>query len=262
MSEGSRALRDLPLSTAAVAMLVPASLCALYLWSSTPTLPSPHALHSLDPHGIVRPFAFLLAWLLMTGAMMLPSALPFFATVDRMASRPPARPGAGALAAIGYLGVWCVVGVAALAANVAAGRYLLPWAGARAGAWIIGGCLLASGLYGLSPLATACLRACRRPFGFLARHWHGGRGTRWQAVRIGIAYGISCVGCCVPMIGLMFVVGMGNLAAVILLGVLMTVMKSRSAAGPRLAQAVAVATSCAGAAVMIGWLPLLPYHHH
>jgi predicted metal-binding membrane protein len=64
------------------------------------------------------------------------------------------------------------------------------------------------------------------------------------------------------MIGLMFVVGMGNLAAVILLGVLMTVMKSRSAAGPRLAQAVAVATSCAGAAVMSGWLPLLPYHHH
>lgn len=261
MSAWSRALREVPAPVAAVAMLVPASLLALYLWGSTPSLASPHDLHSLDGAAVARPFVFLIGWMLMTGAMMLPSALPLFATVEGMAVRQSGRHGAGASAAAGYLGVWGVVGLAAWLTSAAAGAWLLPHAGARTAAWILGGSLIGAGLYGLSPLASACLRACRRPFGFLARHWHGRSGPHRQAARIGLAYGISCVGCCVPMIGLMFVVGMADLAGVIALGVLMAVMKGSAVVGPRVARLMAVATVCAGAAVAAGWLPVAAYHH-
>lgn len=262
VNQRPRALRDVSASVAAVAMLVPASLFGLYLWGSTPSLPSPHELHSLSGGALVRPFAFLIAWMLMTGAMMLPSALPLFATVDGMGARLSGRHGAGASAAAGYLAVWGGVGLVAWAASAAAGAYLLPYAGARVATWVIGGSLIGAGIYGLSPLAGACLRACRRPFGFLARHWHARSGAHRQAARIGVAYGVSCVGCCVPMIGLMFVVGMANLAVVIALGVLMAIMKGSALGGPRVAQLVAVAVTCAGAAELFGWLPLLTYHHH
>lgn len=257
-----RTWRDVSPSLAAVAMLVPASFLGLYLWESTPWLTSPHALHRFGADTLARPVAFLAAWILMTGAMMLPSALPLFVALDRIAGGQPGRRGAAAFAVAGYFGIWGLVGLAAWAASAAAGAYLIPHAGPAVASRVLGGALIGAGLYGLSPLASACLRACRRPFGFFARYWQGGSGARWQAARIGVAYGVSCVGCCIPMIGLMFIVGMANLAVIIPLGVLMVVMKGSAVAGPRLAQSVAVAIICVGAAVLVGWLPLIAHSHH
>ena len=123
-----------------------------------------------------------------------------------------------------------------------------------------GGALVLAGVYGLSPLAGACLRACRRPFGFLARHWRGGSRPGLQAARIGAAYGVSCVGCCVPMVGMMFIVGMSNIAIVIAMGVVMVLMKS-SVVGIRVAQLLSLALVVAGVAVALGWLDVAPHQH-
>jgi predicted metal-binding membrane protein len=243
-----------------ILMLTPVSLLLLYLWTTTPSLTSPHASHSLGTGGITRSAAFLTAWMLMTAAMMLPSAMPLLVSLDRIARNHSSRHAIPVLATLAYLGVWELVGIAASTTSAAAEAYLVPRASTQVVSRIAGGCLALAGFYGLSPLASACLRACRRPFGFLARYWRGGSGARLQAARIGAAYGVSCVGCCVPMLGIMFVVGMANIAIVIAMGVLMVIMKT-SIVGTRVAHLLAIALICAGVAFGFAWLPLVPHHH-
>jgi predicted metal-binding membrane protein len=250
----------LSLPLVAIAMTAPAALLVLYLWNTHPSGASPHELHQPAAVILGRLAVFLAAWLLMTAAMMLPSAMPLLVSLDRMTRSHAEGARAPAVAAIAYLGVWMVVGCAVWAGGAGAQTYLLPRVSEHAASWIAGGALILAGVYGLSPLASACLRACRRPFGFLARHWRGGSRASVQAARIGAAYGVSCVGCCVPMIGLMFVVGMANIALVIAMGVLMVAMKS-SSVGTRVSQVLSMALIGAGVAMGFAWLPVPPGHH-
>jgi predicted metal-binding membrane protein len=55
--------------------------------------------------------------------------------------------------------------------------------------------LAPAGLYQLTPVKRRCLTACRMPRGFVYPHWSGGHPAG-DALRIGLAYGRSCVGCC------------------------------------------------------------------
>ncbi|HYI14112.1 MAG TPA: DUF2182 domain-containing protein [Thermomicrobiales bacterium] len=250
----SRAVRNAPPSLLAVALMAPVSLLLLYLWSTTPSGSSSHALHAADAATLLRPIVFLAAWMLMTAAMMLPSAMPLLVSLDRIARNQPGRHEIPVLAALAYLGIWGLVGVVVWATSAAADAFVLPNASAQVVSGLAGGGLILAGLYGLSPLAGACLRACRRPFGFLARYWRGGANVRLQAGRIGAAYGISCVGCCVPMLGIMFVVGMANIAIVIAMGILMVIMKA-STVGTRVAQVLSIWLIGVGVVIGFAWLP-------
>jgi predicted metal-binding membrane protein len=252
----SRVSRNVRPSLITVAMIVALSLMVLYLWNTAPSLTS----HPTASGTLTRVVVFLSSWMVMTAAMMLPSAMPLLVLLDRVARNQSSRHEVPVLAALAYLIVWEFVGIAVLATSAAAEAYLLPRASTQVVSWLAGGCLVLAGLYGLSPMASACLRACRRPFGFLARYWRGGSGARLQAARIGAAYGVSCVGCCVPMLGIMFVVGMANIAIVIAMGVLMVIMKS-SLVGTWVAHLMAIAVIGAGVAVGFAWLPLLPHYH-
>lgn len=245
----SRATRNARPSLVAIALIAPVSLLVLYLW------PSSHSMH-----GPARPFVFLAAWMLMSAAMMLPSAMPLLASLDRMARNQPRPHEIPMFAALAYLAVWGVVGIAAWGTSAASQAYLLPRVSTQVVSAIAGGALVLAGLYGLSPLAGACLRACRRPFGFLARYWTGGSSARLQATRIGLAYGVSCVGCCVPMLGMMFVVGMANMVIVIAMGVVMVIMKT-SAIGTWVAHLLSIALVVVGVAIGFGWLPFVTAHH-
>jgi predicted metal-binding membrane protein len=263
----SRTTRNLGPSLFVIATTSVVSLVVLYLWRTTPTPTSPqgptvsaHGAHAVDTGAVTRPIIFLAAWMLMTAAMMLPSAMPLLASLDRMTRHRSTWRTLPLFAALAYLSVWGLVGVAALAVNALVDAHLLRHTSSQVDSRLAGGGLVLAGLYGLSPLARSCLRACRRPFGFLARHWRGGPGVRLQAARIGAAYGVSCVGCCVPMIGIMFVVGMSNIAIVVALGVVMVVMKS-SAVGTRVAQVLSIALVVAGVAVGLEWLQLMPHQH-
>jgi len=255
----ARALRHAPPSLIAVAMMAPVSLLTLQLWSMTPSGLSPDALGSQSDAALVRPIVFLVAWVLMTAAMMLPSAMPLLVALDRMTQNQPGRHTIPVFAAVAYLGIWGLVGIAVWTSSAAATAFILPRAPGHVVTRIVGGCLVLAGLYGLSPLAGACLRACRRPFGFLARYWQGGSGARVQAARVGASYGISCVGCCVPMLGVMFVVGMANLAIVIAMGILMVIMKA-SSVGTRVAHVLAIWLIGVGIAVGLAWVPLVSHH--
>lgn len=253
-------LRNLRPPLVAVAMMAPAALLVLYLWHSTPSAAPEHAMHLQSGGAWTRLVVFLTAWMLMTAGMMLPSAMPLLTSLDRIARNHARRHEIPVFATLAYLGIWGIVGLAAWVVSSASEAYIVPNVDSRTVSWLAGGGLILAGAYGLSPLASACLRACRRPFGFLARYWRGGSAVRLQAARIGAAYGISCVGCCVPMIGLMFVVGMANIAIVISMGVLMVLMKT-SATGTRVARLLAYVLIGAGAAISFAWLPLSPHQH-
>ncbi|MFC0341185.1 DUF2182 domain-containing protein [Paracoccus niistensis] len=194
-------------------------------------------------------FAWL--WSLMVGAMMLPSALPFLEVL--------ARVGGSAAAGFGGAGFWA----AWLAAGAAFSTLLLvlesplgtlPPGGAER---LAAGVLVVSALYQISPLASVCQRACRNPFGLVARHWSGTEGRTGAAFRCGWSYGITCVGCCIPMIGVMALVGMADPRWIFVLAAMTAGLKNPRW-GPRLTAPVFLVLLGAAVAIVAGyWTPEL-----
>ena len=189
---------------------------------------------------------FLASWTLMTGAMMLPSSLPFLQAVHRVG-------GAAASTAAGtaFSVMWLAVGVLQCLLLWAAGGMLARLAPEQA-EQLAGASLLAAALYQVSPLAAACQRACAQPFAILARHWHGVGSQRRDALAAGLHYGLSCVGCCLPMIVVMFVVGVHDPAWIFGMALLMGLQK-HATWGVLIARPAAVALTVAGVAIGGGW---------
>ncbi len=244
-----------------IAMIAPLSLLTLWLWSTTPNLPPlSHGMRPLGMGDFTWFVIFLTGWILMTAAMMLPSAMPLLIALDRVARGQHNRQQLPFIAALAYFSVWGLVGIILWISNVAAETSMIHCLDINVKAGLAGSGLVLAGLYGLSPLANSCLRACQRPFGFLARYWQGSHNTRRQAAMIGSAYGLSCIGCCVPMIGIMFVVGMGHMAIVIAMGVVMYMMK-RSNSKTSISMLLALLLIVSGVLIGMGWIPLASHHH-
>ena len=187
---------------------------------------------------------FLAGWMLMSTAMMLPTALPLVALLERAGGSPCALVGA-----LAFLAVWFSLGPAIwLASSTVAGL----WGPETTEAALFrGAALIIAGVYQLSPLARRCLDACRRPFGFLARHW-GATGSRLSdAAAIGAAYGFSCVGCCAALMVVMVLVGCTDLAWMLALGLVMALQK-HAPFGRRLVLPVGITLLAAGLAVVSG----------
>jgi predicted metal-binding membrane protein len=151
---------------------------------------------------------FLVTWLVMMVAMMFPSVVPItlaFASVTR--SR-----GEGLLPAAvfvaGYLFVWTAAGVAPLGA-----LRLLNQVWMAPPAWLprLGGVvIIVAGIYQFTPLKNACLGACRTPLDFVVSHDFGGGLA--SAIRAGASYGLYCLGCCWPLMAILAVLGLMNIA--------------------------------------------------
>jgi predicted metal-binding membrane protein len=157
-------------------------------------------------------------WAVMMTAMMLPSATPLillYAAAARRSAEPddPARR-VYALAA-GYLAVWslfCIV-LTVLQRVLASGLVLTPMmepASSTTGAVLLG----IAGLYQLTPLKRACLRACRSPLAFMVQRWRAGAA---DAFRLGAGHGTHCVGCCWALMLILFAGGVMNLAVILTL---------------------------------------------
>jgi predicted metal-binding membrane protein len=84
----------------------------------------------------------------------------------------------------------------------------------RAFAYGVAAILLAAGVFQLSPLKQACLRACRSPLGFLLGHWRAGlRGS----LALGWAHALFCLGCCWALMVVLVAAGAMGLAWVLLI---------------------------------------------
>src|SRR5690606_35995427 len=85
-----------------------------------------------------------------------------------------------------------------------------------------GALLVAAGIYQLTPLKDLCLGKCRNPVQFFMTHWRPGAAG---ALRMGIAQGAYCVGCCWLLMLLLLAAGVMNLAWVALIAAFVFVEK-------------------------------------
>lgn len=152
-------------------------------------------------------------WVLMSGAMMMPTALPAFATYDDLGHA--TSTGFWRLVA-GYMSVW--IGFSVLAGLMQAALFATGLIGAlgQSLSVVFTAMLLAgAGAYQFSPLKDACLSRCRAPLSFFVQHWAEGP---W---RNGLRLGLDCLGCCWALMLLAFAGGTMNLG---FMGLAMLVM--------------------------------------
>jgi predicted metal-binding membrane protein len=199
---------------------------------------------------LLRAGLYVLGWLLMTVAMMLPTVLPLLAIFRRLVAARAERAQYLALCVLGYLGVWMAFGVVAHGADLVVHEATERIAWLEDNAWAIGAAtLLAAGAFQFTALKYRCLDKCRTPLSFVMEHWRG-RRERWNAFWLGAHHGIFCVGCCWALMLIMFGVGIGNVGWMLALGAVMVIEKNVSW-GRRIGRPLGVALLAWGLAVAL-----------
>lgn len=142
--------------------------------------------------------AFIAAWLLMIAAMMLPTVLPVLRSLDTGAAR----------FLLAYAAGWFGFGLAALAGDAAVHRIVDSWAWLGAHPQLVAaGALFLAGIYQLSPFKRRWLDEVHR-------------------VRTTRRYTTACLGCCGGLMFVMFAVGVGSIAWMVLLTATMITEKA------------------------------------
>jgi predicted metal-binding membrane protein len=200
--------------------------------------------------GMAAPL-FLATWVAMMVAMMFPAAAPMILLFDRVerGKREAGRSYVPTMYFVGaYLAIWTVFGVLAFA--LAGGVERL----ATDADWItedwarIGGVLLiVAGIYQLTPLKDVCLSKCQSPISFLMTSWRDGKVG---AVQMGLLHGAYCVGCCWLLFVILLPLGVMNVAAMIVIALLVFGEKTLPL-GHRLARVAAVVLVVYGAVVLL-----------
>jgi predicted metal-binding membrane protein len=167
---------------------------------------------------------FVLAWQLMIAAMMLPSSLPMIRSFRIAASARPRPERALAALVAGYALVWSAFGLAAFIGDIGLHRLAHDWAWLDAHQYVIAGsALLLAGAFQFSDLKDRCLSECRHPGTFLVQHYDRGSAA---ALRLGLAHGRFCVGCCWALMLVGFAAGVASLWWMAALTAVMVVEKT------------------------------------
>jgi len=182
---------------------------------------------------------FLLLWLAMMAAMMLPSVAPVAVTWARGIG----RQSSGWTRALrtteflgGYLLAWTAFGLVAYGGLALTGD--LVDRDPQAGKWIGAAAFALAGLYQLGPLKYVCLRHCRSPMAQLM-HYAGFRPPV-RDLRVGAHHGGYCVGCCWALMVVLVPLGVMNVAAMAGIAVVIFLEKLWRR-GPQLARVAGVA---------------------
>jgi len=193
-------------------------------------LPSGEALMlpALEPWSRVEFALVFVMWAVMMVGMMLPSAAPMvliYARVGRQAATQGKPFAAAAWFLAGYLLVWSGFSLLATLAQWALDRGALLDARMTASNRVLGGgVLVLAGVYQWTALKDACLRQCQTPFAFIQKYG-GFRGDARGALRLGLLHGAWCVGCCWPLMALLFVGGVMNVLWIAALAILVLAEK-------------------------------------
>ena len=188
---------------------------------------------------------FVVAWVAMMAAMMLPAIVPVVRLYSLAAAKGRVAPSPFFAAA--YLVVWGALAVPAYVAwrnlegPIADGA---AWAGRLAG-----GVLVAAAVWQLTPLKSMCLRHCRSPLSFFMQYG-GGAARRFGAFRMGAAHGLFCVGCCWALMAVLVALGTMNLVWMAILAGLIFLEKN-ARAGERIATTGAAAFAVVGVALLV-----------
>jgi len=160
--------------------------------------------------------SFTVSWLVMMGAMMLPSATPLVFEFGRNAEGRRGWRAATGVLGVTYLSVWLVFGIACY---LVVSALPMSWTDSR----LAGGLALAlAGLYGLTPIKRASEARCRE---LCALHGPLPFNLMRSAMFVGANYGLSCVGCSAALMVAMVLIGMSSLIWVVILGGVVLVYK-------------------------------------
>jgi len=200
---------------------------------------------------------FIAIWVVMMVAMMFPTAAPMILmfTAIHAGKRQRGQSVVPTWIFVGaYLIVWTLFGLLAYILAVGAERLVAQSMWLMDNVARLGGVVLVgAGLYQLSPLKQACLAKCRTPLQFILESWHDGYGG---AVRMGLAHGAYCLGCCWLLFVILFPLGVMNVAAMAAITLLIFAEKSLPL-GPRVGQVAAMALIAYGVLVVV-WPDALP----
>lgn len=224
-------VRDDRLFFGLIALLILLAWLSLWLWQRSPygrflSHEEIGGTPSIGTGYVTLLAVFVVGWTVMTIGMMLPTSLPLVAFFHSLVRTRANRVALVLLLVLGYVGVW-----AAFAALIHIGDLGIHDAVDHIGlleanAWVISaGTFLFAGVYQFTALKYRCLDKCRSPVSFVMQNWHG-RRERWDAFRLGVRHGIFCLGCCWALMLLMFAVGVGNLAWMLMLAVVMSTEKN------------------------------------
>ena len=199
---------------------------------------------------------FLVSWQVMIAAMMLPSSLPLITLFTRVAADQPRARLARATFLGGYFVVWTGFGLMALLGDLVIHRSVdaSPWLAEHS--WLIAsGALLGAGVYQLTPLKDACLKACRNPGAFLLAHYRRGVGAGFA---LGRDHGLFCLGCCWALMLVSFAAGVANLTWMVAMTVIM-VFEKTGTRGNRGVVPIGISLVALGILVALhpAWLPPL-----
>jgi predicted metal-binding membrane protein len=163
-------------------------------------------------------------WAVMMAAMMLPSAVPMVLAYDRMDGGSAGRRGGStAVFVSGYVVVWAAFAAAATGLQwVLHNLALVNGMGVATQSGLAGLLLVGAGIVQFSPVKRRSLGACRTPMGFMMTSWRDGKTG---AFRMGLHHGTVCLGCCWALMILLFVLGVMNLAWVVVLAVFVLLEK-------------------------------------
>jgi predicted metal-binding membrane protein len=192
------------------------------------------------------PVTALAAWMVMAGAMMLPTVVPLLRLYIPATARVSRRVVTRLAFLGGYLAVWGGFTAVAMLGDTGVDALV------RLGTWpvslselVLGVTLVVAGLFQFSRLKQACLTACRSPWAFLWQHYRRGVRGGWT---LGLRHGALCLGCCWALMLIMFGAGVGSLLWMLALTGLMVVEKTASY-GARLVAPLGGALVLAGVAV-------------
>jgi predicted metal-binding membrane protein len=211
-----------------VSALIALAWLVLWLWGRSPygRFLSHQHLGEVGLEDGAQMLVFIAGWSLMTVAMMLPTSLPLVTLFRTLVRQRPDRTRLVILLTAGYLGIWMLFGALVHLSDWALHRVAEQSAWLQANTWLLGAAtLILAGLYQFTPLKYYCLDKCRSPLSLIMQHWQG-RHERAQAFLLGVHHGIFCLGCCWPLMLLMFAIGVGNIGWMLVLGAIMAVEKN------------------------------------
>ncbi|HEX6498375.1 MAG TPA: DUF2182 domain-containing protein [Micromonosporaceae bacterium] len=238
-----------PRAARLIRVWVPLLLAAGVAWLATAYLAT--RMDPMMPVTAMGPAFFVLAWLPMMAAMMLPSVAPVAQAWLRMIARQERRRvrrvarTVGFLA--GYLVAWTAVAVPAYALAVGLDR--LGDRDQGTARLVTAGLLGVAGLYQFTPLKQACLRHCRSPVSSLL-HYAALRGPLLD-LRVGLRHAGYCIGCCWGLMAALVLLGAMNLWLMALLAVVIFAEKIWRY-GYRFSQAVGGVLALLGVAALAG----------
>jgi predicted metal-binding membrane protein len=194
---------------------------------------------------------FMLMWLAMMVAMMLPSAIPMLRNFRR-ALRARGATSFGtplAVAACAYILVWLAVGGAVYVIGMITVQVAMRWEDfSRAMPALSGAALVAAGSYQFTRWKMAGLRHCRDPLAATQI-----RDGPWAGLRHGLDQGASCVASSSGSMLALLALGAMNPAVMALVAVLIAMEKLMPKPEP-VVRASGFLALIAGTVMILGWL--------